>query len=160
MTGRAKWDAWANTGKTYTNASEAEERYLQLAKDLGWEERGHPTADGAVDTPVSTSNQKEGEESIWDDDTVSKKRDGGGLGNKVSTVAMEDEGERKEGTLHSLVLSGNRRHVEELFDFSDEIDVDQLDDNVRDSFRLNYDQALKQGYRVTRLFIWLRTEAI
>lgn len=136
MTGRAKWDAWASVGKTYATASDAENRYLELARELGWKEGSGSKVSTTEDGMNKTSKTKEGEESIWDDDDPDapvKKRSGGGMGNKVSTLVVEDEAERQEGNLHSVVLSGDQKQLEDFLQSHPEIDLDQVDEFVRNN---------------------------
>jgi len=108
MTGRAKWNSWQSIGKSYADRlPEAENRYLELAREFGWKE-GSPTTGTRPSLPSDVDD-------IWDKDTDSQKSSGGGMGNFVSTMSQDDQYER-EGTAHGIVVTGDveslRRYLE------------------------------------------------
>ncbi|KAI0788651.1 acyl CoA binding protein-domain-containing protein [Abortiporus biennis] len=123
ITSRSKWDAWNAASKTYETAKDAEARYLQLARELGWTE--------ATKSFLENKNQST-EENIWDDDTQQSRgqssRDAGGLGPTVSTMAAEGEEERKHGTIHELVVSGNIDELESVLLVSPQTDLNAKDE--------------------------------
>ncbi|EEB98432.1 hypothetical protein MPER_02059, partial [Moniliophthora perniciosa FA553] len=61
LTGRAKWDAWNTAGLKFKDGAEAEKRYLQIARDLGWKE--------GVMIP-GKAPEEEDEDINWDSDEV------------------------------------------------------------------------------------------
>ncbi|KAF8971483.1 hypothetical protein BDZ97DRAFT_1786738, partial [Flammula alnicola] len=84
MTGRAKWDAWAAVGKKYEQANEVEQRYLEIARSLGWTE--------LAEVQPKKESKSSTDEDIWDSDNGSSsggssRGDGGGLGVSVSSIA-------------------------------------------------------------------------
>ncbi|KAH7340458.1 ankyrin repeat-containing domain protein [Rhizoctonia solani] len=100
MTGRAKWDAWNDFGKTIENEPDpthaAEEYYLEQAHKLGWSESYDASA-GISDTAADT--QKEG-------------RGSGGMWASVSVpVAPEASA---EDSVHGYAVSGNLDKLREL----------------------------------------------
>jgi hypothetical protein len=115
MTGRAKWDAWNLASETYEGRpSEAEHRYLDIARDLGWKEGCAPAA--------ATSETEE------------RATGGGGSGMGVSVSVMssppEDEGESATG-LHAYAM---RDDVVAMSAFlqagEDGLDIDARDEYV------------------------------
>lgn len=131
MTGRAKWDAWNVAGNTYKNdAPKAEARYLQIARDLGWNEDVPVVAE---DTSSDTADQND---DIWDSDTGSEGSSrgdgsGGGMGVGVSTMTALGHVEVKN-LLSRFALSGD---VEGLTSFLDEhptTEINAPDENVSD----------------------------
>ncbi|KAF8898842.1 ankyrin repeat-containing domain protein [Infundibulicybe gibba] len=99
MTGRAKWDAWNVTGRSFQNGRDVELRYLDIARDLGWEE-GAPAI---PDNPKSSDI----EEDIWDDDHTSTGTNSGatGLGGSVSTMASRQEGH--DESMHGRAIAND-----------------------------------------------------
>ncbi|KAG6862392.1 hypothetical protein C0995_011832 [Termitomyces sp. Mi166 len=120
MTGRAKWDAWNSINRKYTSIDDAENRYLEIARDLGW-------AEGTVIETPSQAQQSD-PDSIWDDDsqTTQGGSTSGGMGGTVSTM-MISEADIDE-SLHGLAVSNNVTALSELFHRHPETDVNQLDE--------------------------------
>ncbi|OBZ78625.1 Acyl-CoA-binding domain-containing protein 2 [Grifola frondosa] len=116
-----KWDAWRSAGETYVDrAQDAENRYLEIARTLGWSEDKAPEASRDV-------SERGGEDNIWDDDSATNKRSGdGGMGNFVSTVTHEDTAVSK---LSSLAISGNVQGLQSFLDENPRVDVNQPDEN-------------------------------
>lgn len=137
MTGRAKWDAWNKAGQKYVDAQEAETRYLQLAKELGWDET-------KIDTPVNdlsedprkgkgkTREGGEGDDDIWDSEDESSatksrnKREG--LGLTVSTMAGAKEASEK--TLHGFAVDNDVRGIEDLLIIVPDLNLNEMDEYV------------------------------
>ncbi|KZV71273.1 ankyrin [Peniophora sp. CONT] len=121
MTGRAKWDAWAQAGKEYDGrAGQAEERYLEIARGMGW-------VPGEAPTPEDKGKGKEvdnGEE----DDGESSRGGGTGMGVSVSKMAVEGE-EESTSELHRLAVEDD---AFELLNFID--GTPGLDVNAKDEF--------------------------
>ena len=128
--GKAKWDAWQAAGKTYEGQpADAENRYLEIARSLGWKE-GQETQ--AKASSKEQAGDDEGEEDIWDSDSDGEERahkgDGGAMGRITSTMIMEDE--QTSSALSNLAIEGDveslRSHLQE---HPDE-DVNARDENV------------------------------
>ncbi|KAF8140343.1 ankyrin repeat-containing domain protein [Boletus edulis] len=122
LTGRAKWDAWSNTGKVYAdNGSDAERRYLDLARGLGW------VPGAAVSVP-----QNEGE--VWDEDlgvsiSLSSTQGKGGMGGSVSVMtASRDEGNTGGHILHAFAIQGNVIKISQFLAENSLVDVNGRDE--------------------------------
>lgn len=107
MTGRAKWDAWNVAGKAYQdNYAQAEKKYLEIAKVLGWNE-------GFTAGSLFKPEQKDDLlDDIWDDsegDSGSSGGGSGGMGVSVSRVVADEPSldEEEGGSLHGLTLANN-----------------------------------------------------
>ncbi|GAW06073.1 acyl- binding protein [Lentinula edodes] len=97
MAGRAKWDAWNATGKQYTNGTDAENRYLEIAHSLGWK----PGA-SISPQPSETTN-----DDLWDSDSDSSKNREGGGGMGISVSSMSAPETDSDNTLHGLAIAGD-----------------------------------------------------
>ncbi|KAJ4486018.1 ankyrin repeat-containing domain protein [Lentinula aciculospora] len=118
MTGRAKWDSWSAAGKQYTSSVDAENRYLEIARDLGWQ----PGA------PAPPENKTTGDD-IWDLDSDSSKDGGGGgggMGVSVSSIAAPEI--QTDNTLHGLAITGDLNKLETLVSLDSEVDINALDE--------------------------------
>jgi len=113
MSGRAKWDAWKLAAETYDGRpSEAEHRYLDIARSLGWSE-GSP----AVATD-ETEEQAEGSGS------------GTGMGVSVSVMsAPEVDGQAATG-LHGYAIRDDVAATSAFLDASQGLDIDARDEYV------------------------------
>lgn len=128
ITGRAKWDAWSNTGKAYAgNGLDAERRYLDVARELGW-------APGSL-AGVMNGPQEEGE--VWDEDLgmsilPSSTEGKGGMGGSVSAMtASRDEGNDTGGpVLHAFAIQGDVNSITRFLVENSSADVDQRDEYV------------------------------
>ncbi|TRM60261.1 hypothetical protein BD626DRAFT_549884 [Schizophyllum amplum] len=130
MTGRAKWDAWAEWGKKYADKGAAEERYRALARELGW--------DGTVGIPQEPPKKsekargkeprKEGDEGdIWDDsDDEGGKKGEAGLGVGVSRLVPEEE--VAEDGLHGYAVANDAARIAAYLDAHPEKGVDDKDE--------------------------------
>ena len=114
MTARAKYDAWVSQSRIYPDLDDAKERYVDIARDIG-----------------------------WDGDVSSKGGNGPMGGVKVSTMAPLDEG-RLEGQgegsskLHDAVIDGDISMARKLIS-QDGVPVDTRDEYVRPSSHLGLD---------------------
>jgi hypothetical protein len=138
MTGRAKWDAWNAAGQKYVDAQEAETRYLQMAKELGWDEtKVDPSVNNISEDSNKgkgkTSEEGEGDDDIWDssedDDSTTKsnhKREG--LGLTVSTMAGAREASEK--TLHGFAVDNDVRGLEDLLITVPNLNLNEMDEYV------------------------------
>jgi len=126
VTGRAKWDAWSRIGREYPDTECAEARYLELAKELGW--------DGTQQPRLSETNKERGktidkdDEDIWDSEESFSKV-GGGLGFSVSTMAHTKEA--SERSVHGFAVENETREIEELLAQTPDLDLNKLDEHVR-----------------------------
>ncbi|KAJ7293485.1 ankyrin repeat-containing domain protein [Mycena rebaudengoi] len=102
FTGRAKWDAWNTAGKTYSDKAQAQSRYLQIARNLGWTEGLVPETAAAGET-----------EDIWDSDdsdeapSPSSRSRGGGAGFGTSVSSMAPPEDNGDTSIHGLAVSNN-----------------------------------------------------
>lgn len=118
MTGRAKWDAWSSASKAYVNGADAEKRYLDLARSLGW-------TDGVTVRP-ETIEEDDGED-IWDDDSTSQRHAGEGTGMTVSAMAQFDE--EPDDSIHGLTVANDTSALSLLLNEKPGI-VNELDEFV------------------------------
>lgn len=126
FSGRAKWDAWSLAGRTYATSEEAEIKYLELAKDLGWTEGAQP------ETTEGRDDDEEDDGDIWDDDRPSGSRtSGGGEGFGTSVSTMQAPGTESDGTLHSLALNDDVPGIIALFDANPDTNINERDEFVR-----------------------------
>ncbi|KAI0067813.1 ankyrin [Artomyces pyxidatus] len=115
MTARAKWDAWALAGKDYgERLADAEKKYLEIARTLGWKEGAIP---GVADET---------------DETVDGHSGGGvGLGNSVSVMSAPDEESASSSHLHDLAV---RDDAQLLSDFLNGKSDPEIDVNAKDEY--------------------------
>ncbi|KAF9455129.1 ankyrin [Macrolepiota fuliginosa MF-IS2] len=123
MTGRAKWDAWNAAGKAYTQAQDAETRYLEIAKELGWDEQA--AVSKQHEAPSTTNEDEDGD--IWDSEEDVSSQGGGGLGCAVSTMAYTKE--ESEKTLHGFAVENNLKGIEDLLSLVPDLNLDELDEH-------------------------------
>ncbi|KAJ7492713.1 ankyrin repeat-containing domain protein [Mycena latifolia] len=123
FTGRAKWDAWSTAGSTYSTKADAEDRYLGIARSLGWTE----------DIILAETATIEAEtEEIWDSDEETdpptrSRGEPGGFGTSVSSMAQPEED--NDPSVHGLAVSNNLQGLVSLLQGDPSVDV-----NARDSF--------------------------
>lgn len=125
MTGRAKWDAWASLADKheFTAAAQAEARYLELCKELGWVPNAAPI--------YIAQPEEEGEGDIdWDapDGPTAGPAGAGGMANAVSVLQQEQEEPLDLNTLHGVVLAGDLERLKAME--GGEIDLNALDQYV------------------------------
>lgn len=126
ITGRAKWDAWSSTGKAYAdNGLDAERRYLDVARELGW-----VPGSGVMNGPQD-------EEEVWDEDlgvsiSLSSTEGKGGMGGSVSFMAASRvEGNDAGGqVLHAFAIQGEVNNITRLLVENPSTDVNQRDEYV------------------------------
>lgn len=114
MAGRAKWDAWSSAGQTFSQREDAERRYLEIARSLGWaEDKQGPEA--IVDT--------------WEDDDSVKPSNLGassrGMGGAVS-VMLPPVQELDQG-IHGFAISNDASALSNLLEVNPATNVDELD---------------------------------
>jgi len=110
MTGRAKWDAWNSAGQKYPNGAEVEQRYLEIARDLGW----------SPGVAVQNSDITDEENEIQGDGI-------GGMGNTVSVMSIDPD--ELDHTVHGLAIADNVTELKEMLNKPD-IDVNTKDEFV------------------------------
>ena len=126
MTGRAKWDAWAAAGKQYQDAQEAEKRYLEVARSLGW---AGSTAEIQVENvPSSSTGDNETPE-------ASNSGGGGGMGLSVSILMPPPPSSTIDKSIHGLALSNDVSGLTTLLEQCPETDLDAVDEYVSHYFR-------------------------
>jgi hypothetical protein len=134
MTGRAKWDAWTQAGKSWGHGkeSEAEQRYMEIARALGW--------DGDVNVSFAETSEKENkvggekkgeEDDIWDDDDSTLQGGGTGMGLSVSTIAASPSDTNDMNTLHGLALSNDLPKLVSFLKDHSESNINGHDEFVR-----------------------------
>ena len=134
MTGRAKWDAWDAAGKKYNMTADVENRYLEIARSLGWSE--------SIETEHKRS-AKSAEvdlEHLSDEEDAPSPSTSSGLGRFVSKMSnpevLTDKG------LHDLVLSCDIPGLVSLLDNCPNVDLNALDEYVSEiSQRYNASNA-------------------
>ncbi|KAI0257459.1 ankyrin repeat-containing domain protein [Lactifluus subvellereus] len=112
ISGRAKWDAWMLASKTYEGRpSEAEQRYLDIARSLGWAECATAATDGT-------------EEQV--------KRSGGGTGMGISVSVVSPPSPDEEATtgsgLHGYAMGGDIAATSAFLRDSEGLDINALDE--------------------------------
>jgi len=116
MTGRAKWDAWTSVGKKYTQPKDAQERYLQIAKSLGWSETTVVLSEPSI------------EQADDDGSPSSKAGPVSGMGGAVSTMASARE--EPDQSLHGLAVSDDVAGLTRLLEMQPETDINGRDEFV------------------------------
>ncbi|KAF8641168.1 hypothetical protein AX17_000803 [Amanita inopinata Kibby_2008] len=123
MTGRAKWDAWNAIGKKYSSSEQAEQRYNEIAKSLGWSEGasviGKQVDEEDVDLDALDDEKSEGK--------GSDSRASGGMGLAVSVVQAPSV--VKDHSVHGLAVANDVAGLTMLLEQSPKADI-----NVRDEF--------------------------
>ena len=111
--------------------TDAEERYLQLARELGWVE-GVAQVTPLVDPPPATSSTGNEENDLWDDEETSKRyqSSGGGFGNQLSTMSSEGGEDRAIDTLHNFSVTGNVEGLRTWLQSHPTNDLDAVDEYV------------------------------
>ena len=124
MTGRAKWDAWAQAGKDWAGReAQAEERYLEIARGMGWV---------AGETPAQEDKGKGKQEDTGDDEEERESSRGGGTGMGVSVSKMAVEGEENSSSeLHRLAVEDDAFGLLNHIDSTSGLDVNAKDEFVR-----------------------------
>lgn len=119
-TGSAKWDSWDGIGKKYDGRpQDVELRYIEIARELGYEESLKPSSSqsGGGEVEESPSFEDDIDLDHLDDEVDDRPRQSGkaagGMGISVSALAdrSADEDLDPDHSIHGLARSGN---VEEL----------------------------------------------
>ncbi|PPQ92708.1 hypothetical protein CVT25_014015 [Psilocybe cyanescens] len=117
MTGRAKWDAWNSAGQKYEEPAKVEERYLEIARTLGWTEQ--------TTTEVMPEPEFSTDDDIWDKDDGTSKS-GGGLRLAVSSIAAPLK--VVDNSIYGLALSNDVSGLTALLETHPETDLNALDE--------------------------------
>lgn len=128
FTGKAKWDAWATAGKTYQERpADAESRYLEIARNLGWSEGKEAEVETPANVGNSTANE---EEDIWDSDSEVKARKGESaiMGRITSTMVVEDD--ETSSALSNIAIAGDVDGLQSYLEVHPDVDVNARDENV------------------------------
>jgi len=143
MTGRAKWDAWSVAGKAHEDhGEEAEKRYLQLARDLGWTEgaslpapaeQAHLYGDKVGDYGTSESRPSSGDGS-----------GAGGMGTSVSAMVPPALDEQDSKSLHGLAVTNNVSGLCSYLDAHPSVDINKLDEHGYTALHLACDRGSRQ----------------
>jgi len=119
MTGRAKWDAWTAAGNRYNATIDAENRYLEIARNLGWSESVGNEQKPPTDVDL---------EHLSDEEDVPANASSAGLGLIVSRMARPDMATDK--SLHGLALACDVPGLVSLLDADSNLDLNALDEYV------------------------------
>jgi acyl-CoA-binding protein len=120
MAGRAKWDAWSLASQKCSNPQEAESKYIELARSLGWS--------GVHSIPHASERREETENDLWDPEDMTSRKEG--LGMRMSTMAPEDTAQELDQGLHYLAIQNNVEGLKALLDEQPN-DIDGKDEFVR-----------------------------
>ncbi|KAJ7092628.1 ankyrin repeat-containing domain protein [Mycena epipterygia] len=129
FTGRAKWDAWSAASTAYSTKADAENRYLEIARTLGWTESA--VLDENADTQKAEDEWDFEDDDDDDDDKPPTKSRGetGGFGTSVSSMSRPEDEDGNDTSLHGLVVSNNLQGLVSLLQEDSNIDL-----NARDEF--------------------------
>lgn len=118
FTNRAKWDAWDKLGSESDGEEGWINRYLEIARSLGWKEEGSAELHGS--DPLENIVKSE----------VNKGNEGGGveIGRHVSVLSTPDI--PVEDTLHGRVLENDASRVVALLDVDPSANVNAKDEYV------------------------------
>ncbi|TEB35145.1 ankyrin [Coprinellus micaceus] len=122
MAGRAKWDAWAGMeGKYGKEQAEAEKRYVEVAKEFGWDEAVAAPQPSASSSRAAQSEEEEinfdSDEEDWRKRPQRPKGDGSGGGPKTANDA----------SIHGLTVSGDVARLKSLFELNSNLDINEKD---------------------------------
>jgi len=131
MTGRAKWDAWSGASKTYKDRGEdAEKRYLDIARNLGWIGGGALVLGADTTSPSSNDDVENLSGDIWDEESSSSSKGGGsGMGTSVSAMAPPPHDEKDARTIHGLAISNNTLGLSLFLQAQQNVDVNKFDEH-------------------------------
>jgi hypothetical protein len=121
MTARAKWDAWSAAGKTLVQHEDAERRYLDIARNLGWTE--DIAVQKAKDDSVTLSDTRK-------DSLVSSNNPGAGGGMGVAVSVMLPPVQDPDESIHGFAISNNASALSALLELNPATNVNELDEFV------------------------------
>jgi acyl-CoA-binding protein len=122
---RAKWDAWNSVEGTYGEGgkADAEKRYLDIARSLGWVE-------GASITRKKSAESREADADLWDDEGTESRHGGDRMGKSVSAMVRPPE-VADTSTIHSLSVSNDSDGLSSFLQEHPGTDVNERDQFVR-----------------------------
>ncbi|EIN14147.1 ankyrin [Punctularia strigosozonata HHB-11173 SS5] len=138
--GRAKWDSWKETGAKYASESDVEQRYIDLARQLGW-------IDGTPLTHGEGSEESEEEEEPSAEELLARESDSeenvaSDMGKVMSTiVSSEEEASPDLHSLHGLALNGDQGLLEEYLHANPDINVNERDEHGYSALHLACDRG-------------------
>jgi len=121
MAGRAKWDAWCSAGRAFDQREDAECRYLEIARSLGWAE------DKVMQEPTDEVAMSD----TWEeDDSVQSSSNPGagsrGMGGAVS--AMLPPVQELDRDIHGFAISNDASALSNLLEVNPATNVDEVDE--------------------------------
>ena len=119
MAGRAKWDAWSSAGRAFDQREDAERRYLEIARNLGWTE----------DNVIQESKDEVAMSDSWEDGVKSSSNPGAGsrgMGGAVS-VMLPPVQELDQG-IHGFAISNDAPALSKILEANPATNVDEQDE--------------------------------
>jgi len=121
MTGRAKWDAWTSAGRTFAQSEDAERRYLEIARNLGW----------AEDIVVQESGDEDSASHVWEGDSPKSSSNSGagrwGMGGAVSAM-LPPVVQEPDKSIHGFAISNDISSLSALLENDPARNVNELDE--------------------------------
>ena len=148
MTGRAKWDAWAATGKQYRDSQEAEKRYLEIAQTLGW------TESRVQDVPLSSTGEGSWDDNDDSDTPEASSYSGDSLGLSVS-VMVPPSPSAMDKSIHGLALSNDVSGLTILLEQCPKTDLDAADKFVSPCYIFS-----EHGFQVSNAGLYPATSCL
>jgi Ankyrin repeat len=122
MAGRAKWDAWSSAGRAFHQREDAERRYLEIARNLGWTE----------DEVIQESKDEVAISDSWEEDGAKSSSNPGarsrGMGGAVS--AMLPPVQELEQGIHGFAISNDAAALSNTLEANPAANVDEPDEFV------------------------------
>ena len=116
LTGRAKWDAWMQAAQTYEGRpSEAEHRYLDIARSLGWTEGSSAVTSAPVDEETEEGQDGGG---------------GGGAGMGISVSVISPPTLSDSSDLHGYAMRDDVAALSAFLSANEGTDIDVRDEYV------------------------------
>lgn len=112
MSGRAKWDAWKSAAETYEGRpSEAEHRYLDVARGLGWKEGVPPAVTDETEGRVEGGG-------------------GSGMGVSVSVISSPQLDEEAATGIHAYAIRDDVAAMSAFLQAGEGLDINARDEYV------------------------------
>lgn len=141
------------------NTQAAEQRYLAIARELGWVPRPIPVLGEASEKQLEDADADGG---VWNDSVDPKSSrssgggGGGGMGTSVSSMFHSGPDLGEAQTLHGIAIAGDTEKLNEFLIVNPAADINARDEFVRFS-GASCQGNLSSSNRVIPLFIWLVT---
>jgi Ankyrin repeat len=139
MTGRAKWDAWSSAGRTFVQREDAERRYLEIARNLGWAE------DIVVQEPKDQVTLLD----TWEEDDGLKSSSNPGAGSRGmggAVSAMLPPVQEADESIHGFAISNDASALSTLLETNPATNVNELDEFVSSVLFCIFLLTIPQGY--------------